>query len=391
MRRIVGGAGVAAGIACLASVVAAAQAPSLPRALRGVEREIARFECETAGVDVIRLMAKGRGREGDSTGVLVRARQRVEAHLRDHDDDAAAWVLLARIGRIAGGCGSWSATMTDTGPAWTDPPLDPAPLHAALDRALALRPDYAEAHYWKALIHHAGRPAVRDGDLEPEIDYAQTLHHAARAVELDAHNDRYRAFWGGVLVETGRATEALSALRPIAGGAHPLYLVLRDFAALPLPAGAVIWPDSVHNPKHPASPEWAARLLLGASFMASEIGGQAERRLSRTVAPGRMRGWVVPVSKDSLEAFYRRTWPAFRLFRAATDSTMSLWTQELRFDRAGRPQPADRDAGFLTGNGPTPEGLFLLVGEGARIEQPPAVADMPVQALIVVVNFRRPR
>jgi hypothetical protein len=182
-----------------------------------------------------------------------------------------------------------------------------------------------EAHFWKARLLDDGRPVLRYGEYAVDVDTEQVLVHARRAVVLDSRNVRYREFLAVSLADLGRYVESVDAIRPVCDK-HPLYLIFQDFAAVPIPEGAVPWP---HH----------------AAFAAVGMDENPPRFAAQTG-----RSWAVALSIDQLEAFYRRRWPEFRLFTVTSaeeqegDSTTG-WFQNLASIETAN--FAARDSGFI--------------------------------------------
>jgi hypothetical protein len=304
---------------------------------------------------------------------LTRARRQVEAFLQTKPDDPAALLLLARVGRFILHGARGAACSPEHG-CVLDSSYDDRPFYAALDRALDIRPNDAAVHFWKARLIHDGRPVLRDGDFALDVDTAQLLAHAQRAVTLDSRNTRYREFLAVTLADMARYREAEGVIREL-GKSHALYLILEDFADLRLPEEAVPWPGH-------------------AVFAAVGMNENAPRFAAQTG-----RSWVAALSVDELEAFYRRRWPGFRLFaiteREEGDSAKG-WFQNLRADRNGKLQPA-RDSTFLLRleRSNDFEGLLMAVREirrhdyGAPERYPAAMAGKQVFLEIIVVTGRK--
>ena len=336
--------------------------------MQAVEREMARAERAE-------LREPGSDRFFPDSAALARARSQIEAHLQAKPDDAAALVLLGRVGRFVLRR-SRSAECSPEHGCVLDSTFDDGPFQAALDRALILRADDPEAHFWKARLLDDGRPVLRDGEFAVDIDTEQVLVHARRAVVLDSRNVRYREFLAVSLADMGRYVEAVDAIRPVSDK-HPLYLIFQDFAAVPIPEGAVPWP---HH----------------AAFAAVGMDDNPPRFAAQTG-----RSWAVALSIDQLEAFYRRRWPEFRLFAVTSaeeqegDSTTG-WFQNFRADRNGKLQPA-RDSGFIARleRGNDFDDLLMAVrqfrrhDEGAPERYPAAMGGKEAFLEVILVTGRK--
>ena len=337
--------------------------------LRTIEQEIALAER-------VELREPGSPRTSTlNSDKLARARRQVEASLVAHPDDPGALVLLARVGRFILHEASGASCTPEHGCA-LDSTFDDAPFHAALDRALSLRANDAAAHYWKARLLADGRPVLRDADFELDVDTTQVLAHAQQAVALDSRNARYREFLTVTLAGMARYREAEAVIREL-GSNHPLYLILRDFADLPIPERAAAWPGH-------------------ALFAAVGMNENPPRFAAQSV-----RSWVVALSIDEMVAFYRRRWPEFRLFAVAETQgeqgdSVRGWFQNFRPGRNGKLQPA-RDSSFIARleRANAFDGLLMVVrqirrhSEDAPEQYPAAMAGKDVFVEIVVVTARK--
>jgi hypothetical protein len=307
---------------------------------------------------------------------LTRARRQVEAFLQTTPDDPAALVLFARVGRFILH-ESRGASCSPAHGCALDSTYDDAPFHAALDRALRMRPTDAAAHFWKARLLDDGRPVLHGSEFAVDVDTVQMLAHAQRAVALEPGTLRYREFLAVKLTDVGRYREAEDVIEK-AGRKHPLYLTLRDFADIPIPENAAPWP------RH-------------AIFAAMGMDESPPRFAAQTG-----RSWAVALSIDQLEAFYRRRWPGFRLFvvKSAADEEEGDppegWFQNLRADRNGKLQPAP-DSTFIARleRANDFDGLLMAVrqvrrhDEGAPERYPAAMAGKEAFLEVVIVTGRK--
>jgi len=335
--------------------------------LRGVEQQLARAERAE-----LRETGSERFVYWDSA-TLARERGQIEAYLKTKPDDPAALVLLGRVGRFLLQPARSAQCSPEHG-CVLDSTFDATPFHAALDKALSIRGDDPEAHFWKARLIADGQPAIRDGEFVVEYDTSQMLVHARRAVALDSRNVRYREFLAVKLTDMGRYAEAIEVIRAAAGGKHPLHLILQDFERLPVPEGAISWPGG-----------HAGFAAVGMDENPPRFAGQAGR------------SWIVTLSVDQLEAFYRRRWPRFSFF-STVDSVdgRKSWFQYFRDDRSGKLQPA-QDSGFMAQleNADSYDGLIMGVGEaGPGVDRlgeryPAGVLGKDRFLEIVIVTGRR--
>lgn len=307
---------------------------------------------------------------------LTRARRQVEAFLQTKPDDPAALVLLARVGRFILHDARGARCTPEHG-CVLDSTYDETPFHAALDRAFGIRPKDAAAHFWKARLIDDGRPVLHGSEFALDVDTAQLLAHAQRAVALEPETLRYREFLAVKLTDMGRYREAEDVIER-AGRNHPLYLILRDFADIPIPEDAAPWPGH-------------------AMFAAVGMDESPPRFAAQTG-----RSWAVALSIDQLEVFYRRRWPGFRFFvftpPDGEEGPAEGWFQNFRAERNGRLQPA-RDSAFITRleRANSFDGLLMAVrqirrhNEGAPERYPAAMAGKEAFLEIVVITGRKSR
>jgi tetratricopeptide (TPR) repeat protein len=168
-----------------------------------------------------------------------------------------------------------------------------APIHEKLDRALALQPNNAEAHYWKARLYGVRHPVIRQDRFYMEIaDIDQAIKHARRAVELEPANVVYREALALYLIQADKSSEALEVIRPVANGQHPIYLLLNDLEALPIPTSAVLSAGDTEN------------------FAQMEM----ERGRIHDYPLLRVHVYVVPMTVAKLQEFYAGYWNGFEFY-----------------------------------------------------------------------------
>ena len=210
------------------------QSPSLNHITRLVEQ----VEAGEAGrVDITNAQ--------ELPGQLEAAADDLATLLQINPDNVEALILSARLGRIRA-----MLEPVAFGPGKETPP--PAgksrPLHAALDRALQLEPDNPDANYWKARLYGVRSPVIRDEKMyyEPE-DINKAIDFSRRAVKLAPNNVLYREALALYLVASNQADEAMAVLRDIQDGKHPIYLLLSDLRAIPIPESAVLSAEDTEN------------------------------------------------------------------------------------------------------------------------------------------------
>ena len=184
--------------------------------------------------------------------------------------------------------------------------------HGRLDKAIALRPDDAEAYYWKAYLYGMNAPVIDDqGELTMQsIDLDRAIHFAEQAVLLDKRNERYREALAVYHLTAGDRKSALEVMDTGAMAFNPVNVLLKDIDAFPMPEGTV--------------------------YSKEDSESYSELHLNQKTISDypylRARVYVVPMTAARLEAFFQDTWPEFRFFRQAQSD---LYAQYLIFDAAG--------------------------------------------------------
>ncbi len=165
-----------------------------------------------------------------------------------------------------------------------------APYHAVLDRALQRSPGNAEFHYWKGRLLALFEPLRSGSRLDPQHS---TLPQAIREMRLAASASpaqaKYREGLAALLLANDQEADAIAIYKDLQGGRHPMYLLLRDWAQVKLPAKTA--PDPVAT----------ASLVQRAQFA------------GRDYALARCRAYLYPGTSAQFIAECRRRWPGFRL------------------------------------------------------------------------------
>ncbi len=314
---------------------------------------------------------------------LVGADRRVRAYADSHPDDARLLILAARLGRLR-----WVAEPVvfsrENRPSLDAFIVEQAPLHAYLDRALVLEPNNAEAHYWKGRLYGLsfswrtlfyGFNDTPDSVAPRFQAYADSaLRFARRAVELAPQQVSSREALALFLVFTDHPDEAAAAVRGVAGGRHPIYLLLSDWQMLALPPGAT---------------PWASQARLYAGMKKEEGWDYAELRV---------RTYVMAMPAAQVEAFYRARWPSLQLFEIKGDeeeaSGMRLLAQFFR-TKGATLEPAQRKKDVDKSPDKLPDGFVFRLVEMAnapadvRSKFPIAVGD--VFCILTLMDTRRVR
>ena len=315
------------------------------------------------------------------TPQLDHAATQLGRHLDANPDDVRALILSARLGRLRDVRQPtvWSAG--DPPPSLATFARGYAPHHAALDRALALQPDNAEAHYWKGRLYGLGftwQQTLYGMNEPPDSEVLRfqaygdsAVRFGRRAADLAPTRDDYRDALAIYLVLSWEDNAAITLLQHVAGGRHPLYLLLSDWRALPLPAGAVLR----------RADSRAFGQMAGAS-----LGVQDYAFL-------RVRVHVVALPKDSVEAFYRARWPGFRFHELENEDSdnpgLRSYAQFVRW-RDGRAVVA-RNTGEIPDQ-PTEGiavGLIEITSPTPEARERYGIPVAPVFSVLTLINARR--
>ncbi|GEM_PF-731913 len=293
----------------------------------------------------------------------------LDVYLKAHPEEVHALILFARLGRFV----NVSKPMVIT-PGKEMPSFESgyAPLHAALDQALKLEPNNAEAHYWKARLY-----GIRVPDLSADVmkyrslDLGKAVSSAKRAVEFAPENIAYKEALALYLVGKQKPEEAIEILRDVESGRHPIYLLLKDMQALPIPDGAVYLPENS---------EGFAQMHMASGAI-------------RDYPNLRVYMYMLPMPADEVETFYRRSWPKFRLFEMQSEKyeggeTLRVFAQYLRYEK-GVLQPASKKKKIP--DSPN-KGIILTVTEFQNVSPEtrnrfPAF-DGDVMCILAIINYR---
>jgi len=235
---------------------------------------------------------------------VAKATTQLATYLESQPNDVRALILSVRLGRFRQVTEPIVTKGGDSLPTFASLAAEYAVHHAALNRALALEPNNAEVHYWKArlfglshdwmgMLYGLTPPPAAERTLAGA--YADSaIRFGRRAVELAPDRVPYREALAIYLILSEQEREAAAVLREVAGGHHPMATLLADWQAIPVPAGAVA--------------------------LSAEARGMARMWMEEGTIPDypflRVRMYVVMMPADSLQAFYRKRWPDFRLIPA---------------------------------------------------------------------------
>jgi tetratricopeptide (TPR) repeat protein len=309
---------------------------------------------------------------------LAQAEKDLAGHLRAHPGDVDALVISARLDRFRQ---VLEPIVLTPGQAPPDPKAAYAPIHAKLDQALTLQPDNAEARYWKARLYGLRLPVVRQGRLYyATSDLDQAIKYSREAVKLDPAKVAYREALALYLVEAQKPAEAIDVMRSVADKQHPIYLLLDDLEALPIPTAAVLSP------------------VDSESFAQQQM----ERGRFQDYPQLRVRFYVVPTPLVKLQEFYSGYWDGFKFFsqgdpQRVGEGEIRIFRQHL-IRKRDKLRPTGADSKI-------PEqprsGILLTVVElrnlsVERRRQTPSGFDIPsgvgdTLCYLIIVNFRPSR
>src|SRR5882672_6638445 len=186
---------------------------------------------------------------GQNAQGVADAAAQLATYLSSHPNDVRALILSARLGRLRQGAQPLVVQGGDSAPTLASLAAEYAPHHAALNRALALEPNNAEVHYWKARLYALSHNWMGTlyGVTEPPAAAAalakayadSAVRYGRRSVALAPEQVSYREALAVYLILTRREQEAAVVLRGLDSGSHPMSLLLADWQAMPVPAGAV--------------------------------------------------------------------------------------------------------------------------------------------------------
>ena len=302
---------------------------------------------------------------------IGQANKKLDAHLESHQNDIEALILSVRLSIIKKLA---APTVITKGKKPSDPKKLFTPKHTKLDRVLKLEPNNAEAHYWKARLYGISPPTIgEDGRLvKKPIDLDKAIHFARKAVQFDPKNVRYREALAIYLVGGQRRKEALEVMNTAITKCNPIYILLKDIDAFPVPEGAIYSKED------------------------SESYGdmQMSRRRITNFPQLRVQMFIVPMTASKTEAFYQRQWPKFKFL---SQRPSGPFAQYMRF-RASGLRPATSMSQLKKWAGKT-DGILLTMKEvrnptKAQREETPAGHPLPsglgeVFSYVFYVNHRR--
>lgn len=315
----------------------------------------------------------------DSEEDLTEAEAAVAGYLADHPDDAAALVLRARLLQLIGLHGN-VLTIERDGIVIEGQGDIPDRVRALLRRAVEVAPQgWADPYYRLGRVYLQPRAVDGPDGVQLKIDADSALFAARRALELEPRNREYRTLVGEASLAAGDTAAALELLPGLEREIQLVRQIRQDLDAVPIP------PDAVEGGIFLST---YAAMLIQSQF--------------RLYPQERTRSWLLPLSVEAIEAFYKERWEAFRFFtddpaagEAAGEEIPRLFTQHFRLD-GQQMVPARNDRDMDRGADGKAEGvLFLLASHRVvpsvvgRLDNPPEFIDRLPLAEIVLVSMRR--
>ena len=299
------------------------------------------------------------------------ARKDLDTHLKLHQNDIEALVLSVRLSIIEELA---TPVVFTKGKKLPDPKEQFIAQHFNLDRALKLQPDNAEVYYWKARLYGIRPPTIgEDGRLvKKPIDLDKAIRFAKKAVQFDPKNARYREALALYLIEDQRRKEALDVINTAVTAHNPIYILLKDIDAFPLPQGTVYSKED------------------------SESYGdmQMSRRRIKNFPQLRVQAFIMPLAASKIEAFYQQQWPKFKFLSQRPNGP---FVQYMRLRASGlRPTPSMSKLEKWVGK---TDGILISVMEirsptKEQQKETPAGHPLPsslgnVFSYVFYVNYRR--
>jgi len=301
---------------------------------------------------------------------LAQADGELVEYVKSNPDDVRGLILSARLGRIQSTLKPLSLVPGKPSP---DVAASFAPLLAKLDRALALSPSSAEAHYWKGRLLGVRNPVIREGILHyAPINLQGAIASLREAVKLAPADVSFREVLALYLIENEQPDDALTVMQPTARGGHPLYNLLSDLKRFPLPDGAVFSPQD----------------SLGIAQMRESSGAPV------SYPSLRLRVYLLPMPATDVERFFASHWPGFRLLpqeerKLPSGGEMRSFAQYLA-EKESVYRPATSSSELPAS---PKEGVMLSVIDFRNIPPEHRRRDIPssfgaTYSILTVLNFR---
>jgi tetratricopeptide (TPR) repeat protein len=304
---------------------------------------------------------------------LENAAAEIDALLKTEPNNVPALMMAARVGRVLMGIPRKSAPIAgpDAMQKLTDLERrnreEVNRLHSFCERAIALEPGNAEAHYWNAVLYGMMASAFYfDQEQRSFNDLANAIRFAQQAVKLAPMNMVYREALAGYLLQNNQEKDAGEAVGEVTGWTHPINRLLKDRDAIPLPPGAVFMKEQTE---------------LDVGFIGEPWNLEYPSL--------RFHTYLLPMSAAEAEAFWRQKWPGFRLVPKKNKyEREASFVQWMRW-RGDDLYPA-RSAGDIFNSRVIDKGIILDLREypGPDPENPLPVPVSGVYCIIDIHNFR---
>lgn len=238
------------------------------------------------------------------------SRKDIDRYLKKNPDDVQGLILSVRVAII-----EQILEPVVLSPADDEKMEDPyTDEHILLDHALAIEPQNAAAHYWKARLYGLEVPSVSDAGMfiMEAVDLASAIEHAGTAVELAPSELSYREALALYLVDAERREEAAEVMSTDQAAGSLIASLLADMRTVPVP-------DSAFYSR--IDSRWFADMNRGGVENYPQL---------------RVRAFALPMTAYEVEAFYAGVWEEFALLRKDPSNAGGL--QFLKFSDNG-PEP----------------------------------------------------
>lgn len=318
----------------------------------------------------------------DSEDDLAEAEAAVAQYLTDHPDDPAALVLQARLLQLTGLHGN-VLTIEESGISIKGQGDIPDRVRVLLRRAVEVAaPGWAEPYYRLARIYLQPRAVEGPEGVQLRTDADSALLAARRALELAPRNREYRTLVGQASLAAGDTATALELLPGLEREIQLVRQIRGDLNRVPIPSDAV----------------------EGGIFLSTYAAMLVQSQF-RLYPQERTRSWLLPLSVEAIEAFYRERWQDFRFFtdEPAAGETVGeevprMFMQHFRPDRQ-EVAPARNDRDMDRGADGKAEGVLLMLAShqvvpstmGGMEDAPEFIGRLPLTEIVLVSMRREPR
>lgn len=318
----------------------------------------------------------------DSEEDLTEAEAAVAGYLTDHPDDPAALVLRARLLQLIGLHGN-VLTIEQDGIVIEGQGDIPDRVRALLRRAVEVAPPgWADPYYRLGQVYLQPRAVEGPEGVQLKIDADSALLAARRALELAPRNREYRTLVGEASLAAGDTATALELLPGLEREIELVREITGDLNQVPIP------PDAVEGGIFLST---YAAMLIQSQF--------------RLYPQERTRSWLLPLSVEAVEAFYKEHWEGFRFFtddpaagEAVGEEIPKMFMQHFRPNRQEM-VPARNDRDMDRGADGAAEGVLLLLAShrvapsamGGMDDAPEFIHQLPLTEIVLISMRREPR